>query len=179
MAKWGIPEKSMKNVAQRCWSEVRKTLQSKVMAKIDFCIYIPLYFTLWAKKISNTFSGQVSDPTQMSKCLKLPKNQESKGLYPWGVTWTKTTHAIVRISYCFTSVILGLKHSRNLKMQNVASRERSCLCHFVLPQRENNLIRATCTMCTGDQVLSMIKRDAWLAKVVKLTWERDCHPIHK
>ena len=29
----------------------------------------------------------------MSKCLKWPKNQESKGLYPWGATWTKTTHA--------------------------------------------------------------------------------------
>ena len=42
-----------------------------------------------------TFSGQVSDLTQMSKCLKWPKNQESKGLYPWGATWTKTTHASV------------------------------------------------------------------------------------
>ena len=28
----------------------------------------------------------------MSKCLKWPTNQESKGLYPWGATSTKTTH---------------------------------------------------------------------------------------
>ena len=45
------------------------------------------------KKIRITFSGQVSDLTQKSKCLKWPKNQESKGLYPWGATSTKTTHA--------------------------------------------------------------------------------------
>ena len=46
IAKWGIPEKSMKNVAQRRRPEVRRTLQSKAMAKIDFGVYIPLYFTL-------------------------------------------------------------------------------------------------------------------------------------
>ena len=50
IAKWGIPEKSMQNIAQRRWPEVRRTLRSKVMAKIDLCIYFPLYFTLWAKK---------------------------------------------------------------------------------------------------------------------------------
>ena len=46
IAKWGIPEKSMTNVAQRRRPEVRRTLQSKAMAKIDFGVYIPLYFTL-------------------------------------------------------------------------------------------------------------------------------------
>ena len=54
IAKLGIPEKSMKNVAQRCWPEVRMTNQSKVRAEIDFCIYFPLYFTLWAKKNKDT-----------------------------------------------------------------------------------------------------------------------------
>ena len=38
VAKWGIPEKGMKNVAQRCWPKVSRTLWSKVMAKIDSCI---------------------------------------------------------------------------------------------------------------------------------------------
>ena len=46
IAKWGIPEKSMKNVAQRRRHVARRTLQSKGMAKIDFCDYIPLYSTL-------------------------------------------------------------------------------------------------------------------------------------
>ena len=36
MAKWGIPEKRIKNAAQRCYSEVPRTLQSKVMAKCRF-----------------------------------------------------------------------------------------------------------------------------------------------
>ena len=34
---------------------------------------------LVALKKSNTLFGQVSDLTQMSKCLKWPKNQKSKG----------------------------------------------------------------------------------------------------
>ena len=55
VGKWGIPEKSIKNVGQRQWPEIRRTLQLKVMAKIDFCIYIPLYFTLWAKKKHHVF----------------------------------------------------------------------------------------------------------------------------
>ena len=50
MPELGIPEKSKKNVAQRCWPEVRRTLRSKVMAKIDLCVYFPMYFTFWAKK---------------------------------------------------------------------------------------------------------------------------------
>ena len=41
MAKWGIPEKSIKNVAQRRWPFVRRTLQSKVMAKLDL-LFFPL-----------------------------------------------------------------------------------------------------------------------------------------
>ena len=36
MAKWGIPEKRIKNPAQRCYPEVPRTLQSKVMAKSRF-----------------------------------------------------------------------------------------------------------------------------------------------
>ena len=36
MGKWGIPEKGIKNAAQRCWIQVRRTLQSKIMAKNQF-----------------------------------------------------------------------------------------------------------------------------------------------
>ena len=33
MAKWGIPEKSIKNVTQRRWPQVCRTLQSKIIAR--------------------------------------------------------------------------------------------------------------------------------------------------
>ena len=46
MAKWGIPEKSIKNVAQGCSSQVRRTLRSKVMANNFFRKENALYFTL-------------------------------------------------------------------------------------------------------------------------------------
>ena len=46
MAKWGIPEKSIKNVAQGCWNQVRRTLRSKVMANNFFRKENALYFTL-------------------------------------------------------------------------------------------------------------------------------------
>ena len=46
MAKWGIPEKSIKNVAQGCLNQVRRTLRSKVMANNFFCKKNALYFTL-------------------------------------------------------------------------------------------------------------------------------------
>ena len=36
MAKWGIPEKGIKNAGQRRWIQVRRTLQSKIMAKNQF-----------------------------------------------------------------------------------------------------------------------------------------------
>ena len=36
VGKWGIPEKSIKNAAQRRWSQVRRTLQSKVIARKRF-----------------------------------------------------------------------------------------------------------------------------------------------
>ena len=36
VGKWGIPEKSIKNVAQRRWPQVRRTLESKVMARNGF-----------------------------------------------------------------------------------------------------------------------------------------------
>ena len=70
VAKWGIPEKSMKNVAHRRWPKVRMTLQSKAMAKIDFCVYSPLYFTLWAKKIRTLFSGHFFRPTPKDKIVQ-------------------------------------------------------------------------------------------------------------
>ena len=65
-----------------------------------FAFIFPCILHCEPKKISTTFSGQVSDLTQMSKCLKWPKNQESKGLYPWGATWTKTTHASAQPGLC-------------------------------------------------------------------------------
>ena len=46
MAKWGIPEKSIKNVAQGCSSQVRRTLRSKVIPNNFFCKENALYFTL-------------------------------------------------------------------------------------------------------------------------------------
>ena len=42
VGKWGIPEKSIKNAAQRRWSQVRRTLQSKVMARNGFSEFCPL-----------------------------------------------------------------------------------------------------------------------------------------
>ena len=36
MGKWGIPEKGIKNAAQRCFIQARRTLQSKIMAKNQF-----------------------------------------------------------------------------------------------------------------------------------------------
>ena len=37
IGKWGIPEKSFKNVAQLCWLYLRRTSQSKVMTDFHFC----------------------------------------------------------------------------------------------------------------------------------------------
>ena len=48
MVKWGIPEKSIKNVAQGCWPQVRRTLRSKVMANNFFRKENALYFT-WGR----------------------------------------------------------------------------------------------------------------------------------
>ena len=42
VGKWGIPEKSIKNVVQRRRPQVRKTLQSKVMARNGFFEFCPL-----------------------------------------------------------------------------------------------------------------------------------------
>ena len=42
VGKWGIPEKSIKNVAQRRWDQVRRSLQSKVMARNGFSEFCPL-----------------------------------------------------------------------------------------------------------------------------------------
>ena len=47
VGKWGIPEKSIKNVAQRRWNQVRRSLKSKVMARYGFSEFCPLWI-LWA-----------------------------------------------------------------------------------------------------------------------------------
>ena len=52
MAKWGIPEKSIKNVAQRYWPYVRRSLQSKVMAQ-NWFLEIPLFPDLLSIGITN------------------------------------------------------------------------------------------------------------------------------
>ena len=44
--KWGIHGKSLKNVAKRCWPQIRKTLQSKVMARNWSFGNSPLYIPL-------------------------------------------------------------------------------------------------------------------------------------
>ena len=49
VGKWGIPEKSSKNAAQRRWPQVRRTLKSKVMAGYWFLEINPLYFALWMR----------------------------------------------------------------------------------------------------------------------------------
>ena len=46
IGKWGIPEKSIQNVAQLRWNYLRRTLQSKVMAENRVLGNRPLYFTL-------------------------------------------------------------------------------------------------------------------------------------
>ena len=47
VGKWGIPEKSSKNAAQRRWPQVRRTLQSKVMAGYWFLEISPLLLYKW------------------------------------------------------------------------------------------------------------------------------------
>ena len=49
IAKWGIPEKSIKNAAQKRWPQVRRTFHSKVMDENGFWNIFPLYI-LWARK---------------------------------------------------------------------------------------------------------------------------------
>ena len=46
IGKWGIPEKSIQNVAQLRWNYLRRTLQSKVMAENCVLGNRSLYFTL-------------------------------------------------------------------------------------------------------------------------------------
>ena len=42
MVKWGVPEKILQNAVQTRWSQVNRTLQSKVMAKSNFWPISPL-----------------------------------------------------------------------------------------------------------------------------------------
>ena len=52
MAKWGIPEKTIKNATQKRWIQVRRTIQSKVTAtKLFFTKKKPLVFDLVKMKI--------------------------------------------------------------------------------------------------------------------------------
>ena len=67
MGKWGIPEKSIKNAAQKRWIQVRRTFHSKVTAKNIFTNKIPCILPCKAENISNTISRQVSDLAQMAK----------------------------------------------------------------------------------------------------------------
>ena len=54
MAKWGVPEKSIKNAAQRRRPLIRKTLQSKVMAQNRFW-EIPPCISLYKKGAARGF----------------------------------------------------------------------------------------------------------------------------
>ena len=47
MAKWGIPEKSIKKAAQRRWIQVRRTLHSKIMAKNRFLDIFGLFLVIF------------------------------------------------------------------------------------------------------------------------------------
>ena len=107
MPEWGIPEKSIKNVAQRRWPKVRRTLQSKVIAQKSFTIFFPCILPCIAKKISMTISGQVSDLAQMSNSPKLPKYHESKRFQSWETTCSKTTHAINQYISLFSAIIFS------------------------------------------------------------------------
>ena len=62
MVMWGIPEKSIKNVAQRRWPWVRRTLQSKVMTRNRFLEIPPVISPLiWAHAWQNWFLTFLSD----------------------------------------------------------------------------------------------------------------------
>ena len=55
MAKGGIPEKSIKNVAQGCRPLIRRTFQSKVMAKNLFSEKMPCILHLTLKNKGHYF----------------------------------------------------------------------------------------------------------------------------
>ena len=50
MTKWGIPEKSTKNAAQKRWPRSRRTFQSKVITKNRFSEISP-YISPWALRM--------------------------------------------------------------------------------------------------------------------------------
>ena len=56
MVKWGIPEKSIKNVAHRRWPYVHRTLQSKGMAHLDFFFFSPAVLQYEPEKWNRTIS---------------------------------------------------------------------------------------------------------------------------
>ena len=72
MVKWGIPEKSIKNVAQRRWPYVRRSLQSKVMARNWFLEIPPAISPATLKMVTNM--GR-SWATEKTKCVLKPVKQ--------------------------------------------------------------------------------------------------------
>ena len=46
MVKWGVPEKILQNAVQTCWSQVNRTLQSKIMTKSIFLADFPIVITI-------------------------------------------------------------------------------------------------------------------------------------
>ena len=69
IAKWGIPEKSIKNAAQKRWIKFRRTFHSKVTRQVSYLAQ--LY-------------GDYG--------LKLHGDQESKWFHPWGPTSRKLSY---------------------------------------------------------------------------------------
>ena len=84
MAKWGIPEKNIKNVAQRRWPKVCRTLQSKVMAKLDFFVFSPAILHYEPKKWNCTIfplSDTVFKNCSTIRTLSPTKKQPSLFVY--------------------------------------------------------------------------------------------------
>ena len=72
MIKWGIPEKSIKNVAQRRWPYVRRSLPQKVMARNWFLEIPPAISPAWEgvelQRKQNVFWNQWSSGNNLGTC---------------------------------------------------------------------------------------------------------------
>ena len=82
MVKWGIPEKSIKNVAQRRWPYVRRSLQSKVMARNQFLEIPPAISPATLKMVTNMGRSWATEITK--SVLKPVKQWEQLGnMHNW------------------------------------------------------------------------------------------------
>ena len=99
MSEWGIPERSIKNVAQRHWPYVRRTLQSKIIARREKKIgnspcpsprntkNRPAEYRLWVLNSENGFLDPPYVPTYTRSEKKGPKFRS------WSFAKQATTHS--------------------------------------------------------------------------------------